>query len=155
MRKIIFYTSIIIIIIFFASYKNITINVVKTIQTTENDKIIRKVITSDKRVFYVPYDRELNFALFRNLILLNLDTDEDWQKIQKPGIYHVRVYGFKTFYSDTELNIIKILNNKNEQPALVTIYYTFKKFFTYLVLAYKDAFKDEVDQLKDHYKNNK
>jgi hypothetical protein len=154
MRKIIFYTSILIIVIFFASYKNITINVVKAVQTTENGKIIRKVITTDKHTFYVPYDRDLNLAFFKNLILLNLDADEDWQKLQKPGIYNVRVYGIRTFFSDNKLNIIKVLKHKNEQPKLVYIYYTFKKFFTMLAIAYKDALKKEVDELRDfHHKN--
>jgi hypothetical protein len=121
-KKIIGIINISIIVIFFASYKNITIDVVKAVQQVDNNKITRVVYTSDNKKFNVPYDRTLNFNLFRNLVLLNFDADDDWNKLKKPGKYHVRVYGYKTFFKDDDLNIISVIDSLNDQPLLVDLF---------------------------------
>jgi len=139
MKKLIKLFLLILVITYFASYKNLTINVIKTKEIKINNTIIREVYTSDNKTYYVPYDDSLGWNMFKNLILLNFDANEDWNTLQKPGKYYIRVYGFRTFYSNNKLNVIKILESPDEKPTFIILYEFAKESITIILLGIKKA----------------
>ncbi len=142
MKKLIKFIALLVIILYLASYKNLTINVVKTKEIITVDNVTREVYTSNGNVYYVPCDTVSNWTLFKNLVLLNLDADDDWKALQTPGKHYVRVYGFRTFFSNNKLNIVTILDSLDEKPFLVVLLESSKKIVVTFFISLKNVIHD-------------
>ena len=126
----------------------------------DGDDVKWLVHVDDGRTLRVPNNKSFTRDAISNWLILNIDCDDDWRKLQTPGEYHVRTYGIRSLISDDNIKIIRVLDSVDEKPILVSYFNGVKKIVTPLfnsmkkyAIALINSYIEEGKELDEYLKD--